>query len=576
MLAENAALLADYALKVSSERDAVGDDVIKRCRGRAKKMLADLKRVNPKQYAMVLDPSPHIAGICPRRAGKSYGGAAAAMILGESQPGSITLIISLNKQQLRRIYWSGGPSGLYMLSRKYGLKLEFNNTYLRWEHENGSIGYLLGCEDDEQIEVIRGLEADLYLIDECKSFAAQKLEGLIDEVIDPQRSSRSGRLMMIGTPGFIAKGPFYQATCLTARDAEDMPFCVPNGMQDPFGRTPKDDLLWSLHSWTLQENTAKPQQWIDALIKKKSKKWEDNHPIWEREYLGRWTTTGDGLVFLYAHEKAQGRCTWKPERTKENPTGLPLEGRPWTLIGGLDLGYEAPTAFVVAGYSSKLRQLRHVWDFSGRHMLTHEIAAMVKGAIGRFGPIVRIYADAANLGKSMVMEMIRDYGLPLEIAQKREKNDYIEQLNNAFALGEVLIIPKDPETGKQTSLEVQLLTNAWDLDDDYKETLGRLGKLVEDKNIPNDSTDALLYLFRGSLHRFGGTKKQAEVVVGSPEWLAKWETEQLKQMRQEMRDRSDPRLSTNQFAIPRMLRNAFQQPNALPKDGRWTKSLSNI
>ncbi len=357
-------------------------------------------------------------------------------------------------------------------------------------------------------------------------------------------------------------------------DEENKPFAVRYGDKDLWGRTPHEDLLWSLHMWTLQDNTAKPQQWLDALKKKRQKKWADDHPIWLREYMGQWTTENDGLVFLYAHEKAHGRCTWSPNRTKDNPTGLPIEGRPWQLIG-LDIGYEAPTAFVLAGFSTKLRQLRHVWDFSGRHMLTHEIAVMIKAAAARFGNISRIYADAAGLGEPMVVEMQRDYGLPIEKSKKREKNSYIEQLNSAFSLGEVLVIPTDPDTGRQTTLEIQLLTNAWDLDNgaedaalklSAKENMGRLGKLVEDKNIPNDSTDALLYLFRGSLHRFGGTRKQAEVTPGTVEWLATWEARELKRMRAEYADAKDVRFSSSKFKVPREFRRAFQSQQVLPPE----------
>lgn len=551
----------DLALERDSDVVEVSDEVKARCRARAKRMLTELKKVNPKQHAMVVDQSPHISGLCPRRAGKSYGGAAAALIAGEANPGNIALIISLNKQQLRRIYWSGGPSGLYMLSRKYDLNLTFHSGFLRWEHENGSIGYLLGCEDDEQLEVIRGLEADLYLIDECKSFAPAKLDKLIDQVIDPQRESRKGRLMLIGTPGFIASGPFYQATCLASKDVAGMPYALPFGEKDPWGRTPEGDLLWSLHTWTLQENTAKPEQWIGGLRKKKNKKWADDHPIWLREYLGQWTATSDGLVFNYAAEKSLGRCTWNPERTDDNPSGLPQEGAPWRLIAGLDFGYEAPTAMVVCGYSMKSRELRHIWDFSGRHMLPREIASMIQRAQDKYGRFEMIYADVGNLGKTIAMELQRDYGLPIERAEKREKFDYIEQLNDAFSQGELLIIPG-------TTLETQLLTNAWDLDevDDLpngmsaKENMGRLGKLVEDKNIPNDSTDALLYLFRGSLHRFGKTKKEAEVTPGTAEWFRKWEKDQLAQARAAYLTPADARMGSNKMInLPRGLRDAFKK-----------------
>lgn len=566
-------MLDDFALVQEDALKAVSDETIKRCQARAKAMLADAKRVNPKQAQLIMDMSPWVAALCPRRGGKSYAGVLAALITGEAKPGAISIIISLNKQQLRRIYWSGGPSGLFTVARKYGIKITFNNTHLRWEHENGSIGYLLGCEDDDQLEVIRGLEADLYLIDECKSFSPAKLQKLIDDIIEPQRPSREGRIMMIGTPGFIAAGPFYNATCRKAKDEEGKPFSIPYGQkQDEWGRSASDEngRLWSLHTWTLEENRAKPKQWAEALITKKTKKWADDHPTWVREYLGQWTFDSAGLVFAYAGAKQAGQCTWTPVRTAENMTGLPQDGR-WHYVAGLDFGYEAPTALVIAAYSRVYGQLRHVWDFSGRHMLTHEIADLIKAAEKRLGiRLEMIYADVGNLGKSMAEELRRDFGLPIERAAKREKLDYIEQLNSAFVLGEVLIIP-------DTTLETQLLTSAWDIDEDTeppkgmtkRENMGRLGMLVADTSIPDDSSDALLYLFRGSMHRFGKTLAEAKLEVGSEEYYAAKEAAALKAFRKQLAEEDKKKERAKLVGLPAM-------PRGVEKalTGTWKQKLT--
>ena len=570
----------DLALTTEDGIKEVSEEVIKRCRARAKAMLADVKRVNPKQWALITDPSVHVASICPRRAGKSYAGALAALITGEAKPGAISLIISLNKQQLRRIYWSGGPSGLFTLARKYNVKLTYHSSYLRWEHENGSIGYLLGCEDAEQLEVIRGLEADLYLIDECKSFAASKLRKLIDEVIDPQRESRKGRLIMIGTPGFIAMGPFYEATCRTAKDEDGKPWYIPAGLkEDEWGRTANGDLLWSLHHWTLEDNRALPHQWQGALLKKRVKKWTDESPTWVREYLGQWTFDAAGLVFSYAERKQAGQCMWNPERTADNMTGLPKDGN-WRFVAGLDFGYEAPTALVICGYSRRYGQLRHVWDFSGRHMLSHEIADMILMAQRRLGITLEVvYADMGNLGKAMAMELRRDYGIPVEKAEKREKLDYIEQLNGAFSLNEVFIIPG-------TTLETQLLTNAWDIDEELeppkgmsrKENMGRLGLLVEDDSIPNDSTDALLYLFRGSLHRFGKVLAEAKLEKGTEEYFLYKEKQALAAHRAQIAQDDNALKKQKRLGLPPMssaIADAVKGVNKWkPKLTRGTSGLS--
>lgn len=531
----------DYGLEVALRQEAsksqVDGSVIKRCKARAKTMLTRIGEYNPKQVNLIADPAPRVSGICPRRAGKSYAGAAAALITGEAKPGSISIIISLNLKQLRRLYWKGGASGLFALNQEFGLNLKFNSGFLMWEHENGSIGYLLGAEDDEQLEVIRGLEADLYLIDECKSFAPAVLSTLIDEIIEPQRASREGKLILIGTPGYIFAGPFYQATCIDAydrKDTEKKPYMLPYGKKDPWGRTPAEDFLWSCHSWTLKENTAKPKQWTNAERLKRAKRWADDHPIWQREYLGMWTAGGSGLVYRYGAEKSSGRVNWTPNVVLDprnpdlhNPTGLPKEGAPWRLIAGLDLGYEAPTAFVVAAYSAKLKELRHVHDEAHRHLLPPDIADMIHAAQEKFGTIERIFADSGNLGKMIIMQLIRDYGLPIEKADKREKLDYIELVNGSMARGEIKII-------EGTTLEAQLLTNAWKLQDEDEDEitdLARRGKLKEDDAIPNDSADAFLYLYRGSLHQFGQRTEEDQPEPGSRAAIKKWEKDQVAKAR---------------------------------------------
>lgn len=503
---------------------------------------------------MAMDPGPYVSGLCPRRAGKTYDAVATALMTGEAKPNSIVIVISLNKRQLKRLYFEG-PAGFPSLNRKFDLNVTFHGTDLMWRHENGSIGYLLGADDEEQLEVIRGLEADLYIVDECKSFAPGRLRALIDDIIEPQRATRRGRLMLIGTPGHILAGPFYEATCERAVNKKGQPYSVAYGHTDPWGRTPMQDRLWSRHHWTLQANTAAPHQWEEALKTKASKEWADDHPSWVREYLGLWPEgDNEGLVFRYGLDKSvHGKVTWWPQRTDDNPTGLPPEGGPWRLIAGLDLGFSAPTAFVVCAYSSTLRQLRHVWDEQHPHLLTHDIVEMYQRAVQRFGPIEAVYADATGLGELVVADLVMD-GLPIHKSDKREKNDFLELVNSAFARGEIKII-------EDTILELQLLTNAWDLSDGTKEELARLHKLKEDKTVHNDVSDAFLYLFRGSLHLFGVPTSPDAPVPGSPDAIRAWEKEQLAKARREVRRELEQAASRNLFArAPRAVRAALRPP----------------
>lgn len=553
-----------YEKAFQDNTDKVDEEVIKTCRRRAKAMLDHLKANNPKSYWMVRDPSPHVSALCPRRAGKTYAAALAALIIGELKPKSISVIISLNLKQLKRLYWKGGPSGLHTLARKFKLELEFNGSELRWEHQNGSIGYLLGCDDDDQLEVIRGMEADFYVVDECKSFAPSRLRKLIDDIIDPQLSSRNAKLLLIGTPGYITNGPFYEATNPAARGSKKgtpthgKSFLIPYGQKDQWGRDATKDLLWSFHHWSLKENSAKPQQWAAAERKKRAKGWADDHPTWLREYIGVWAVGGEGLVYHYGKWLDSGKVTWYPQPSKENAAGLPEEGAPWRLVAGLDIGYEAPTALVVAAYSRKLRELRHVADYSEKHLLPPGIAALIDDAVDRYGEIEMIYADKANLGKTIVEFLARDRGFPLEAADKREKYDYIELVNGAFEAGEIKIIP-------DTKLAEQLLTNAWDLEDDdtedgeLKEEMARLGKLREDPSIPNDSADAFLYMYRGSLHHFGTPAKEVGPKEGTPEYYKLQMKRELKQAREGLKREEQLKRSNNSMRLaPRWMERILQ------------------
>lgn len=550
------------ARKVAPKKEP---DVNALCRARAKKILDVLKKNNPKSHALAVDPSPHIGGLSGRRGGKTYTGVSTALATGEAKPGAISLIISLNKKQLKRLYWDGAPSGIHALDRIHNLGLEFHTNDLRWKHQNGSIGYLLGADDDQQLEVIRGLEADLYIIDECKSFAPLVLANLIDNIIDPQRASRNGRLILIGTPGPIHTGRFFEATCPEARDEDGKrvnvglsPTYEPAPRVDEDGRTPETDLLWSSYHWDVSDNRSMPHQWAAALKKKSSLKLADNDPTWLMEYRGRWVKGGGGasLVFNYAHEKQFGNCTWRPEQTAENPTGLPREGAPWRLIAGLDLGFEAPTAIVVAGYSRKLGQIRHVFDTTKTHLRPAQIAQLLDEIEQRFGVLEQIYADTGNLGKMVVEQLVKDHGFPIERADKREKFDHIELLKDALSSGAMKIIP-------DTELEIQLLTNAWKCQSNKREViedLARRGKLREDDAIPNDLTDALLYMFRGSQHlNEMRTPVPEELEPGSREWERALYKRDLARLRAQESSRYNPITRA-----PLVVRNAMRNTWTIP------------
>lgn len=494
-----------------------------------------LDGANPKQRALILDTSTYLGALCPRRSGKTYGVVSKALWVGESRPGTRILIISLTLKSTVENYWSGAPGGLWSQSAKYDLDLKFNTTAHTWVHPNGSRGMLAGAETKADIEHLRGAaaEADLVILDECKSFAPSHLEDLIENVVEPGLMTRNGQLLMVGTPGSIPLGPFYAATCLQNRvlapaegnPERTKPTCIPWAEREipgpAYSGLQPDEFfdLFSLHTWTIEDNIAAPGQWARALITKRRRGWSDEHPTWRREYLGEWVSDANELVYAYARMRAQNKCEWRP-----NPdcgiTGLePSEG-PWHLLLGLDLGFVDDSAMVLVAYSETLQELRHVYDLKAPGMDAQLFAQEVTGIIDYYGQPEMVVADVGGGGSKMVIEMLNQrYGLAIQPAEKRFKQDHIELINGDFLADRIKIIPN-------SDLDHELCGLQWDLSNNSKIMLARTGRLREDPSCPNHLCDALLYIWRFSYHFWSGPKISGPE-RNTPEW---WQIEEQREM----------------------------------------------
>lgn len=528
-------------LRNIARRQAVLKDQAKR---KVDKAALILEGATAKQGELILDEAIYIGVVCPRRSGKTFGVTSKALYLGESSPGARILIISQTLKSTVENYWSGAPGGLWAQNARYELDLKFNTTAHTWVHPNGSRGLLAGAETKIDIERLRGAaaEADLVIIDECKSFAPLLLEDLIENVVEPGLMTRGGQLIMIGTPGSIPLGPFYAATCLSSRvpaatesePTRTRPTCVPwNEIAEPgpaYAQLSAHEFqdLFSLHTWTIQDNTAAPGQWLRALSTKRRRGWDDNHPIWRREYLGEWVSDASDLVYAFARSRAEGKCTWTPGH-QDGLLGLAEKDGPWHLLMGLDLGFVDDSALVLVAYSETLQQLRHVYDYKSPGMDAQTFAEEVLGTIDTYGQPEMVVADVGGGGSKMVIEMLNQrYGLAIQPANKREKQDHIEIMNGDFLADRIKII-------SGSDLDHELCGLQWDLSSDSKVILSRTGRLREDPSCPNHLCDALLYIWRFSYHYYA-TAREVGPEPGTPDW---WRHEEARLMQRAI-DRRRP------------------------------------
>lgn len=434
-------------------------------------------------------------------------------------PNAEWVVIGLTRPSVKRIYWEP----LKKLNEDLELGMKFHDQELVARFPNGSRIYFVGGETISEIEKLRGGRFHGAVVDECKSYALLTFQALLDEILQPALNTHMGPLIIIGTPGDVLKGEFYLATCRPR-------FCyTPDA---PEGNRRFSNVLyksneqgaskWSLHVWTLQDNTAVPHLWTEALALKERNGWPDDHPVWLREFMGQWVASNTLLVYRYA-----------PHLHDYTPSG---EGRfglakdhQWRTVVGVDLGVRDGTAIVVWAYSPTAKGLWEVYS---------EVRRMPKGQKFPLSDLVEWYHEiehtygpfeagvADHQGATMVIDTLAaDHGIHLDTAEKREKLDHIELFNLDLDRGHIHILPG-------SDLAKELLSNRWDE--------GKLaqGKRIEDRNTPNDTCDAGLYAFRWANHRYFRTPTTGPE-VGSAAWWAAEQAAEIAAAKAAARRRAD-------------------------------------
>jgi len=479
-------------------------------------ILADLFK---EQQDFVTDPDRRKSLITPRRAGKTYTAICYALICALQNPGCRIPIITLTLRSAKRLYWE--PFAEF--NRKYALKLEYKRADNVILLPNGSQIFLNGAETMKDIEKLRGGAYKLVLIDECKSFDTYLFQELVDDILRAATNDTNGTICIIGTPGNILDGPFYEATCPGLKDDHGRLMTRTFGNPEVWwGEHPDKKWRWSRHTWTVEQNVHCPHIWANFLDDKNREGWSDDNPTWQREALGRWVSQGDTMVYalnhLVATDGGVGECrsVWQRGKgAKFDDHGLPKDME-WQYIMGMDMGFNDDFALVVVAYSPYLDTLYHVYDFRANHMIVPQIASLVKRVVDQFDDkIEAMVADTGNLAKMVVETLNKQYGFFIEAAERSEKLDHIELLNSDLYDKKLKILAR-------SDLFEEMMHLQWDLRGMDKKTAIRRNKLKEDPNQPNHLCDAMLYTWRFSLHHFS-RQREVEPEAETTEFYEAWD-----------------------------------------------------
>lgn len=395
-----------------------------------------------KQIQFINDPSRFKTAVCSRRAGKSISCAADLLHTAINMPGDCAYI-TLSRKTAKKIIWRT----LLSLIKEYQLPVKLDNTELTITFENGNNLYVTGAKDESEIEKLRGLSLRKVYIDESQSFRSY-IKDLVEDVIEPALTDYYGSLILIGTPGPVPAGYFYDAS---------------------------NNKAWSHHHWTMQDNPhikiksgKEPIDIIKELAERRGLSVHDASI--RREYFGQWEKDENSLVFKFDQNK---------NLIIEAPKDL-------QYVFGIDIGWNDSDAIAVLGYNTKTGNVYLVEEHIKPKQTISELVTVLKSLKDKYKP-VKMVMDAGALGKKIQEEILQRHSLHLETAEKQRKSEFISLLNDDLRTGKLLAVPN-------TRFQEDCMLVQWDFDDPAKPVI--------DDRYHSDITDAVLYGWRECRHFF--------------------------------------------------------------------------
>jgi len=404
------------------------------------------------QKAVFISPAKRKAVVTGRRAGKTT---LDARLLLQSIEKTMELeedeariaYCSVTRGYAKRLMWGR----LQLVAKAQNIELEYNNTEQIAKAANGNEIWIMGLHDSRDIERLRGFSYLRVIIDECQGLYIDFTE-LVDEIIEPALADFDGDLIVSGTPNAACSGFFYEASN---------------------GHIPG----WETFNWTVLDNPFFPRwrkaddwhkyavDWLDSM--RKSKGWDLDNPVYQREWLGKWIKDEGGLVYKYNSSK-NGYIG-------EAPKGL-------NHVIGVDLGYDDAFSLVVWGFMPEVSpEVWQVDEYVKSGITISDWARVIKQFQHQYQPYATV-ADTGGLGKAIIKEMQIRHGMSIQAAEKTDKKDFIELWNSDAVAGLIHVIK-----GSRYERELELIQ--WDED-----------RKREDPRFPNDVADSGLYGFREAKH----------------------------------------------------------------------------
>ena len=361
-----------------------------------------------KQLAVMDDKSRRIALCCSRRAGKSE--LAARMIacaLLQGNRNDYVLFAARTLQRAKQILLSI----LQRIDEQYALNWHFQPHVGQVTTPEGAVLVLLGVDDSEAVEKIRGSRYRLAICDEASTYE-QHLDTLITDCLAPGTADFDppGRILVCGTPGYVRKGTWFD---------------IAEGSKAGYSR----------YHWILDENPHMKNIAKFLAEEREANGWTEDDPVYLREYRGIWSA--DASTLVYAYSSSRNDC----RRLPEPPPDMSLDEwirQDWHVTVAGDIGYTDDFAVCALGSPPHSKDIYVLYTYREPGLLAGVQADRIQEVRARFRP-ARTVIDAGGMGKLPFEEFNQRYGkqaggMAIQ-AKKQGKIEAIGMLNSDLRTG---------------------------------------------------------------------------------------------------------------------------------------------
>jgi hypothetical protein len=420
------------------------------------------------QKPLVTSKAKKIIAVLPRQAGKTTSAVLFTFQIGQQEHTRNIVYFTKTRKNGKRLFWRP----LLEYAKKLGLDVDglANHGELTFKipHDDGSycLVEIMGAHDQEQVELLRGGTYDAVIGDEFQLIRASIAESLLTEILPACLRRRQGVLLLVGTPGPVRLGPFYERLEGSLKDQ------------------------WEHHYWTAWDIIADlqridptfPADAIDKEIADLGLKPTDARYV--TEYLGKYYDGYDERR-VWEVDPARDACGITLPTSAHDPAF-----KTWRFSWGVDLASSQDSdALVVLGWDTTdpLKACYEVdsWEQPGTSTVD-DLEKVLRQKRDQWRPLVSMGDDGGHGAKKIFNTLGPRLGIRFEHKGQLSVEATVRLINTDFRLGRCKV-------RRGGALADDLLMETWEVNE-------RTGKRTIGGDRHSDLTAAFRYAFAAAQH----------------------------------------------------------------------------